>query len=81
MDKDMQELSELLDTVTAKVPKLIKDLVGSLYSPEAGANMGKAVGAYYKNLVEAGLPQDVAVEMAKDYALSVTKVMKTMNND
>lgn len=81
MDKDMEELSELLDTVTAKVPKLIKDLVGSLYSPEAGANMGKAVGAYYKNLVEAGLPQDVAVEMAKDYALSVTKVMKTMNND
>lgn len=81
MDKDMQDLSELLDTVTAKVPKLIKDLVGSLYSPEAGADMGKAVGAYYKNLVEAGLPQDVAVEMAKDYALSVTKVMKTMNND
>lgn len=81
MDKDMQELSELLDTVTAKVPKLIRDLVGSLYSSEAGADMGKAVGAYYKNLVEAGLPQDVAIEMAKDYAFSVTKVMKTMTDD
>lgn len=81
MNDDMKELSEVLDTVTAKVPKLIKELVGSLYSPDAGADMGKAVGSYYRNLIEAGIPKDVAIEMAKDYAISVTKVMKTVNSD
>lgn len=74
---DMKDLGEILDTVTAKVPKLIKELIGTLYSPEAGTDMGKAVGSYYKGLIEAGIPEEVAIEMAKNYTLSFTQLMKT----
>ena len=78
---DMKELEEMLDVVSKKVPKLIRELVGTLYSPESGANMGQAVGAFYKGLVESGLPADVAVEMAKEYSLSFTQIIKAAQNN
>ncbi|MHC1695142.1 MAG: hypothetical protein AB9835_07700 [Eubacteriales bacterium] len=44
-------IGEILETVSTKVPKLIGDIIGTFYSPEAGKNMGKAIGALYKELV------------------------------
>jgi hypothetical protein len=78
-NKDMEQLSEVLETVTAKVPNLIRETMNSLYSPESGANMGKAVGSFYKELVEAGIPQDEALQMAKDYMLSLKDTIKFNN--
>ena len=60
-----------------KVPKLIREVMGSLYSKEAGLNMGQAVGAYYKELLAAGLPQEAAVDMAKEFSFS----LKNLNFD
>ena len=51
---DSEELSGILETVGQKVPQLIRDIMGSLYSRESGINMGQAIGAYYKELLEAG---------------------------
>ncbi len=63
----VKDISELLDEVTTKVPKLISSLMSSLYSPEAGKNMGQAVGSLYKELIESGIPKEDALQMAKDY--------------
>jgi len=63
----VKEISEILDVVSTKVPKLISDLMKTLYSEETGRQMGKAVGALYKEIVDAGLPKEDALEMAKDY--------------
>ena len=68
MGNDTSELKEVLDVVSEKVPQLIKDVMGSVFSKEAGQGSGAAVGSYYKELVDAGIPQEVAVDMAKDYA-------------
>ncbi|NLN15664.1 MAG: hypothetical protein GX185_08700 [Tissierellia bacterium] len=70
-DGDMKGLAEVLDTVSEKVPKLIKEIIGTLYSPEAGKNMGKAVGSLYKELLDSGIPEDVALDMAKSYMISM----------
>ncbi len=70
-----QELSEVLDALGDKIPKLIKGLMDSVYSKEAGASMGASVGAYYKELLTAGIPQDAALELVKEFAFS----MKDMN--
>ena len=72
--KDTYELGQILDTVGDKVPKLIKDIMGSLYSKENAANMGQAVGTYYKELIAAGIPQEDALDMAKSMAFSLKDI-------
>ncbi|MDI9521371.1 MAG: hypothetical protein QM308_09520 [Bacillota bacterium] len=68
MGNDSSELKEVLDVVSEKVPQLIKDVMGSVFSKEAGQGSGAAVGSYYKELMDAGIPQEAALEMAKEYA-------------
>ena len=58
---DMQELANVLDTVGDKIPGLIQKVMGSLYSRETATGMGQAVGAYYRELVDAGIPQEAAL--------------------
>lgn len=69
-----KEIGEILDAVSDKIPKLISGIVNSLYSAEAGTNMGKAVGNLYKELLESGLPEDVALEMTKNYMISLKDI-------
>lgn len=76
-----KEIGEILDAVSDKVPKLISGIVSSLYSAEAGKNMGQAVGSLYKELLESGLPEDVAIEMAKNYMLSLKDISKFVDKD
>lgn len=71
----VKEISELLDEVSVKVPRLIDGLMGTIYSAEAGKKMGQAVGGFYKELVEAGIPADTALQMAKDYMLSIKEAV------
>lgn len=71
-----KEIAELLDEVSVKLPKLINGLVGSLYSADAGKNIGQAVGALYKELVEQGIPKEDALKMARDYMESLKDVTK-----
>lgn len=70
----VKEIGELLDEVTSKVPKLIESLIGTMYSSEAGKAMGGAVGSLYKELVESGIPKEDALQMARDYMLSMKDI-------
>jgi hypothetical protein len=67
----VKEIGQILDEVSTKIPKLIHSLLSNLYSAEAGTNMGQAVGNLYKELIEAGIPQEDALQMAKDYIQSI----------
>jgi hypothetical protein len=80
MDGSAKDIGEMLDTVSAKIPALLNGVIGTLYSAEAGSNMGKAVGSFYHELLEAGIPADEAIKMAKDYMLSLKDVSGMMNN-
>ncbi len=64
---EAEEVKEILGAVSAQVPALIKGIIGSVFSEEAGRDMGKAAGAFYKELKESGIPDDVAVEMTENY--------------
>lgn len=77
-DIPTKEIGELLEIVSAKVPKLLRDLLGTLYSEEAGTSVGKAVGAFYLELVNAGIPADEALTMTKDYMNYVKSIAKEM---
>ncbi|NLV75959.1 MAG: hypothetical protein GX023_03105 [Tissierellia bacterium] len=76
---DVKELAEMLDTITDKIPQLITGVVNTLYSAEAGKNIGQAVGSLYKELVESGIPEETALDMAKSYMLSMKDISAMTN--
>jgi len=76
---DVKELAEMLDTITDKIPQLITGVVNTLYSAEAGKNIGQAVGSLYKELVESGIPKEAALDMAKSYMLSMKDISAITN--
>jgi hypothetical protein len=70
-----KEIGELLEIVSAKMPGFLNELFGILYSAEAGARVGKAVGAFYTELKNSGIPADEALRMTKDYMNYVKSVI------
>lgn len=71
---DAENVKEILGVVSSEVPALIKSLLASVFSEEAGKNMGKAAAAYYKELKNGGLPEPVAVKMTEDYMRTFTSL-------
>ena len=57
---EAEEVREILDVVTDRVPALLKSLRDVLYSKDAAENMAEAVATFYKKLVEAGIPKAVS---------------------
>jgi hypothetical protein len=78
--KEAAEVKEILTVVSTQVPALIKSLLASVFSEEAGKNMGKAAAAYYKELKEGGMPEDVAVKMTQEYMKTFTSLGSMMQN-
>ncbi len=76
---DAQEVTEILDAVSKKIPELINGLKNTLFSAEAGRDLGKAVGSFYKELVENGIDPDTALSMTKDYLGTLHGALKGIN--
>lgn len=74
MDIPVKEISELLDEVSGKMPKLLTGVIDTLYSAESGKKMGQAVGNLYKELIDSGIPKEDALNMARDYLTSFQSV-------
>ncbi len=75
-DIPVEEIKQLLDAVAEKVPNLVNQLKATLFSAEAGQQLGQAVGAFYKELVDSGIPAEDALTMAKSYIGSLQGVLE-----
>ncbi|HJN17926.1 MAG TPA: hypothetical protein QGH10_20675 [Armatimonadota bacterium] len=73
----VQEIGELFDMLGDKAPKIISELIQAVYSENTGRELGKATGAFYKELVDAGIPKEDALEMAKDYVRGLRDAMSS----
>jgi hypothetical protein len=76
--KDVEELREVLSVVSKEIPNLLKSIIGSVFSEEAGRDMGKAAAAFYKELKEAGMPEETAVKMTENYISVFTSLSDVM---
>lgn len=61
------DVKAILETVSKEVPVLIKNIIASVFSEEAGKSMGKAAAAFYKELKDSGMPDAIAVKMTEEY--------------
>ncbi len=73
-EKEAKNIKEILGVVSTEIPALIQSLLASVFSEEAGRNMGKAAAAYYKELKQGGLPEEVAVKLTEDYMRTFTSL-------
>lgn len=71
-DIPVEAIGELLDKVSDKLPKLLEGVHRAYYSIESGTNAGKSVGAFYKELIASGIPQDVALNLTEKYMISLS---------
>lgn len=76
----VKEIGELMDELASKVPHLIREIMATFYSVEAANNMGAAVGAFYKKLLEYGISQEDAMKMTHDYLNTIRDVAKFQGN-
>jgi hypothetical protein len=77
---DPQNIKEILSVVSSEIPPMIKSILSSVFSEEAGRSMGKAAAAYYKELKDGGLPEQVAVKMTQDYMRTFTSIGETLRS-
>jgi len=77
-EKDVEEIKEVLSVVSKEIPNLLKSIIGSVFSEEAGRDMGKAAAAFYKELKEAGMPEETAVRMTENYISVFTSLSDVM---
>jgi hypothetical protein len=77
---DPENVKELLSVVSTEIPTMIKSIMTSVFSEEAGRNMGKAAAAYYKELKTGGLPDEVAVKLTQEYMQTFTSIGKIFQN-
>ncbi len=66
-DIPVKEIGEMLDMVSEKLPRLVKELYHTLYSQEGAEQMSKAVGTFYKNLMDAGMDSQDALRLTQEY--------------
>ena len=78
--EDAEDVKAILGVVSKEVPALIKGIVGSVFSEDAGRDMGKAAGAFYKELKESGMPDEIAVRMTENYISVFTNIGDIMKN-
>jgi len=71
---EAENVKEILSVVSSEIPAMIKSILSSVFSEEAGRNMGKAAAAYYKELKDGGLPEHVAVKMTEEYMQTFTSL-------
>ncbi len=73
-DRDIEGAAKLMDKIGPIMEDILeplKDLLNELYSPEKMQAMGKSVAEFYKNLVEAGMDKEAALELTKEYMNSI----------
>lgn len=80
-DIPVKEIGELLDEVSTKIPKLLEGIQRSYYSVENGTNAGKSLGAFYKELIAAGMSNDVALRLTERFMVSIKDISSMAKKD
>jgi hypothetical protein len=68
------QTQEILRTISSEIPLMIKNILALVFSEDSGRTLGKAAAAYYKELKNGGLPEEVAIKLTQDYMHAFTSL-------
>ncbi|MFQ5910125.1 MAG: hypothetical protein ACE5IJ_05310 [Thermoplasmata archaeon] len=71
MPKDAEEVKEILEVVSEKIPALLNSLTDVLYGKDQAAKYAQAVAGFYKTLKESGMTDDQAFSLTQAYMSSL----------
>lgn len=64
---DAEQLRDIFTVLSEHVPKLLDSVTKVLYGAQEGTKFGESVAAFYKALRDAGMSNEQAFELTKDY--------------
>lgn len=64
---DPEQIKEIMKVISDTVPALLSSITQVLYGPKEGGEYGKAVANFYKALKDAGMSNQEAFELTKEY--------------
>jgi hypothetical protein len=67
MAEDSEEVKEILEVVSEKIPALLNSLTDVLYGKEQATKYAQAVAGFYKALKDSGMTDDQAYELTQAY--------------
>lgn len=79
-DEDARKIGEILDVVAARLPAVMGIVRETFLSESAGRDFGKAVGAFYKELVASGIDEKQALVLAEDYINTIEGAISQFQN-
>jgi hypothetical protein len=68
---DAEQVKEILEVVSEKIPALLNALTDVLYGKESAAKYGQAIAGFYKSLKDSGMTDQQAYELTKTYMSSL----------
>ncbi|MEE9592567.1 MAG: hypothetical protein V3W28_03185 [Thermoplasmata archaeon] len=66
-DTDAEEIQAILSVVSTEIPKLLTAISDSLFGAEQTGKYAEAVSDFYKSLREAGMDENKAFELTKQF--------------
>ena len=69
---EANEVKEILDVVSEKIPALLNNLTDVLYGAQQAEKYGKAVAGFYKSLKDAGMTDDQAFQLTQKYMAAMS---------
>jgi flavodoxin len=65
------DLKEIMNTISEKIPALVSGLTDSIYGKDASAKFGTAVANFYKTLKDSGMTDEQAFKLTEQYMSSL----------
>ncbi|MFQ6128475.1 MAG: hypothetical protein ACE5QW_06195 [Thermoplasmata archaeon] len=66
-EKDTEEVKEILEVVSEKIPALLNSLTDVLYGKNQAAKYAQAVAGFYKALKDGGMTDEQAFKLTETY--------------
>ncbi len=66
-----EDIKEILNVISEKIPALLNGLTDSIYGKDASAKFGAAVANFYKTLKDSGMTDEQAFKLTEQYMSSL----------
>ncbi len=85
VDSDLVELKEVLSVLRSELPTLLKGLIEPIkefmdltYNPERAKDRARAIASFYRELVDQGIPEDLALKLTKEHFINPMAIIKAI---